>query len=248
MTILEITIGHSAPPTSLWTTILTGLAVALGGGIVLFLLNWLREVVMARWNKRAEAEVLAFSLATELDRLISECWDVMHDPQHEDRETGIWEATVATPTISFSDQPKWASFPKRLHYRIRALPNKIDAAVRSCANIGEYGEGPPYYGDYFQEREIRFAWIGLESCLLRQELTDKYGVEVLERGQWEPEANFRTKIMQIEQQRQTDKVAWQPPDFLRPKVDIADLEKRRADLGVALDAAQERMARAPQWM
>ena len=140
MSIFAITIVNSATPPSIWTTIFTGLAVALGGGVVLFGLNWLREHLTSNWKRQSEAEVLAFSLATELDRLIAACSDVVHDQLYEDRETGIWESTVKTPEISFSDDLIWAAFEKRLQYRIRALPNKIGAAVRSCASIGEYGE------------------------------------------------------------------------------------------------------------
>ncbi|MEY9198428.1 hypothetical protein ABIA16_003544 [Sinorhizobium fredii] len=237
MSLFEITVGPSAPPPSVWNTILTGLTTALVAGIILFLLNWLREFLTAKWKRHSEAEVLAFSLATQLDRLISDCSDVVNDPLTEDRETGITEATVATPSISFADDLPWTVFDKRLQYRIRALPNKIGAAVRSCSNIGEYGEGPPFYNDYFEERELRFSWIGLESCLLTQELSDKYGVEMLDRGEWEPEEDFKNLIEKIEKRRAIDKAAWRPPDFMLPKIPIEELEKRRADLARALDAA-----------
>ncbi|MBY5413502.1 hypothetical protein HFO98_34970 [Rhizobium leguminosarum] len=240
MSFFEITIGHSAPPASLWMTMLTGLAVALGGGIVLFGLNWLREYLMAKWNRHIEAEVLAFSLASELDRLISACYDVANDPQQEDRETGEWEPTVDTPTLTWGDNLKWSSFPRSLHYRIRALPNKIDAAVKSCQSEAEYGDGPPYYNDYFREREERFSWIGLEACVLRQELADYYGVEMIYRGGWDPEENFKEKIQKYAKQKE-ERNNWPVPDILRKKIPIEELEKRRAELTTALDAAINRM-------
>ncbi|QKN14339.1 hypothetical protein HR059_07625 [Sinorhizobium meliloti WSM1022] len=241
MSFVEITVGHSAPPASVWSTILTGLTTALAAGIILFLLNWLREWLTAKWERHSEAEVLAFSLVTQLDRLISDCSDVVNDPLTEDRETGETEATVSTPSISFADDLPWTVFDKRLQYRIRALPNKIDAAARSCAHIGEYGEGPPYYNDYFDERELRFAWIGLEACLLTKELSDKYGVEILDRGEWEPEEDFRNRIDRIEKQRAIDKAAWRPPDWVLPKVPLDELERRRADLDRALDIAKAKV-------
>lgn len=240
MGFIEITVGNSSPPPSVWTTILTGLTTALVAGIILFLLNWLREHLTAKWKRHGEAEVLAFSLATQLDRLISACSDVVNDPLAEDRETGETEPTVSTPSIIFVDDLPWTVFDKHLQYRIRALPNKIDAAVRSCGHIADYGEGPPYYNDYFEERELRFSWIGLEACLLTQELADKYGVETLDRGEWEPEEDFKRRIQKIEQQRDADKAAWQPPDWAMTKLPLEELERRRSDLSTALDAAQSK--------
>lgn len=71
------------------TTILAGLAVALIAGVVLFGLNWFREWLTAYLKRRSEAEVLAFSLATQLDKLIAECTDVAHDQLYEDPQTGL---------------------------------------------------------------------------------------------------------------------------------------------------------------
>ncbi|ARQ58940.1 hypothetical protein Kim5_CH02897 [Rhizobium sp. Kim5] len=246
MSIFEITIGHSAPPPTLWTTILTGLAVALGGGIVLFLLNWLREYLMNKWKRKTEAEVLAFSLATELDRLVSDCYEVVNDPQWEDPQTGIWESTVGTPTIALGDNLPWASFPKSLHYRIRALPMKIDAAVKSCAAEAEYGDGPPDYSDYFRERELRFSWIGLEATALRFELSKEYGVEYLDRGAWEPEESFKGIIRKIEKQKEELAKARKQHPFFLPRVPLEELEKRRAALGTALEVARATV-KQPVW-
>jgi hypothetical protein len=234
MSIFEITFGHSTPPPSMWTTIGTGLAVALGGGIVLFLLNWVREHLTAKWNKQTEAEVLAFSLASELDRLISACYNVANDPREEDFETGISEPTVDTPVLVWGDNLKWSAFPKSLHYRIRALPNKIDAANKSCDAEAEFGDGPPDYSDYFRERELRFSWIGLEATALRHELSTVYGVEYLDRGSWNPEDDFKDKIAKIEAFKEKKRNRPVHP-LSRPKVSIGELEKRRADLDKALN-------------
>ncbi|MGO8034966.1 hypothetical protein [Rhizobium leguminosarum] len=241
MNIFEFTFGHSAPPPSLWSTVFPGLTVALVGSIVLFLLNWAREWVMAQWKRKTEAEVLAFSLASELDRLISECFEVVHDPQWQDPESGIWETTVGTPTIALGDNLPWAAFPKSLHYRIRALPMKIDAAVKSCAAEAEYGDGPPDYSDFFQERELRFSWIGLEATALRYELSKTYGVEYLDRGAWEPEESFKSIIQKIEKQKEELAAMRKRHNLFRPRVPIEELEKRRAALGTALDVARAKV-------
>ncbi|MBX5160421.1 hypothetical protein HJB89_25385 [Rhizobium sp. NZLR8] len=238
MSIFEITIGHSAPPPSLLAAIFPGLVVALVGGIVVWGLTWLKEVTMAKRNRHTEAEVLAFSLASELDRLVSACYEVVNDPQEEDRETGYWEPTVDTPKLTWGSDLKWSSFPRSLQYRIRALPNKIDAAVKSCAAEGEYGDGPPDFSDYFREREFRFSWIGLEASALRFELSKNYGVEYLDRGSWDPDDSFKEKIAKIEKQKEELAKARKNHPFFQQKVPIEELEKRRSELGAALEVAK----------
>ncbi|MDP9573877.1 UNVERIFIED_ORG: hypothetical protein J2W66_004380 [Agrobacterium larrymoorei] len=234
MSVFEITIGNSAQQPSIFGAVLPGFFVAISAGVLLWGLNWLREWLTAKWNRQTQAEVLAFGLATELDRLISACSDVVGDPRMEDPQTGLTEATTDTPTMILGDNLPWSSFPKSLHYRIRALPNKIDAAIKSCAAEGEWGDGPPDYADYFREREFRFAWIGLEATSLRIELSNKYGVEYLDRGSWEPEEQFKGKIAEIE--RRKEKLANRPVSpFLKRKMPSEELEKRTADLAAALD-------------
>lgn len=245
MNLITISFGVGGAPPTLWSTIFPGIIVALVGGVVLWGLNWLREWLTAKWNRHTEAEVLAFSLASELDRLISACYEVAHDPRDRDRETGYWEPTVETPNLEWSENLKWAAFPRSLHYRIRALPNKIDAAIKSSAAEGEWGDGPPDYADYFREREDRFSWIGLEACVLRQELAENYGVEMIYRGEWEPEEGFKDKIRKYAKLKE-ERDNRPTPDFMLPKVDIAELEKRRAELGTALEAAKARV-RSPTW-
>lgn len=239
MSIFEITIGHSAPPPSIWSTMIPGLVVALIGGVTVWGLTWLKEVTMAKRNRHTEAEVLAFSLASELDRLVSACYEVVNDPQEEDRETGYWEPTVETPKLAWGSDLKWSSFPRSLQYRIRALPNKIDAALKSCSAEAEYGDGPPDFSDYFREREFRFAWIGLEASALRFELSKNYGVEYLDRGSWDPDNSFKEKIAEIEEIKEKMRNRPEHPLFIK-KVPLEELEKRRAELGAALNTMLEK--------
>lgn len=177
-----IGLGASSAPQTWLTTVLPGVTVALIAGIVLFLLNWFREWLTAWLKKKSEAEVLAFSLATLFDTLISECADVVDDPLHQDRETQCWESTTRTPEIIFPELVTWSVFPKALQYQIRSIPNKIDVADRNIGTLWEYGDGPPDYDDAFEERRWRYSSIGLEACLINVILAKKYDVPILERG------------------------------------------------------------------
>ncbi|WP_245489215.1 hypothetical protein [Rhizobium ruizarguesonis] len=244
MNFISFTIGTAtAAPQNWLMTVVPGLIVAVVAGVLLFFLNWLREYLTARWKKESEAEVLAFALVSQLDKLISECSYVVDDPLEEDRETGEYESTVDTPDIQFPESWNWAAFPKKLQYQIRSLPNKIDVANRAVTSNFEYGEGPPYYGDAFQEREIRYAWIGLEACLINDQLAEKYGVPLLERGAWDPAETFKAAIEKVTKQREeAEAMRKNKPSFLLPKVPIEELRDRHTKLTADLEAAEKRRA------
>lgn len=241
MNFVNFTIGGSAAAPQTWlTTILPGLTVALVAGIVLFLLNWLREWLTARWNRKSEAEVLAFSLVTEFDRLVAACSEVVDDPLHQD-EHGVWDTTVKTPWIEFPEIWKWGSFPTKLQYQIRSIPNKIYLANRSVSSLWEYGDGPPDYDDAFEERRFRYAWIGLEAVLINDILAKEYGVPLLDRGEWDPEERFETEIEKISKSREEEKAnPWPQPYWMLPEVPIEELTERHRKLAVDLEAAQKR--------
>jgi len=246
MNFINFTIGSTGSAPQTWlATVLPGVAVALIAGIVLFLLNWGREYLTAHWKKESEAEVLAFSLATQFDRLISQCADVVDDPLHEDRETQCWEATVRTPEIIFAESTIWSVFPKSLQYKIRSIPNKIDVADRNIGSLWEYGDGPPDYGDAFEERRWRYAWIGLEACLINDILGDKYGVPALERGDWDPEERFKREISKIDERRRDEEQnPWPVADWILPAAPIEELQERHAKLTTDLEMAMKNRRQA----
>lgn len=239
MNFFNFTVGAASPAPASWLmTALPGVTVALIAGVILFLLNWGREHLTAYWKRKSEAEVLAFSLATQLDGLISECANVVDDPLYQDPESQCWQSTVKSPTIIFPEHITWSVFPKALQYQIRSIPNKIDVAERNISSLGEYGDGPPDYDDAFDESGFRYAWIGLEACLINETLADKYGVPLLDRGEWHPADRFRSEIAKITKRRDEEKARkWPIPDFLLPKVPIEELHARHAKLTLDLEAA-----------
>ncbi|WP_276118005.1 hypothetical protein [Pararhizobium qamdonense] len=233
--------GASSAPQAWLTTVMPGLTVALSAGLILFLLNWFREWLTGYLKRKSEAEVLAFSLVTLFDTLISQCADVVDDPLHQDRETQCWESTTKTPEIIFPEHVTWSVFAKALQYKIRSIPNKIDVAERNISSLGEYGDGPPDYADAFQEARWRYSWIGLEACLINDTLAERYGVPLLDRGDWHPADRFRSEIAKITKLRDEKEARHAAmPDFMRPKVPIEVLHARHAKLSADLEAATKK--------
>ncbi|RVG29481.1 hypothetical protein CN233_18575 [Sinorhizobium meliloti] len=237
MSLISISFGSSSPPTSPHMTIITGLVVALVAGIVLFFLNWFREWITGHLQKRRRAEMLAFSLTTQLDELISGCMDVAFDSLQEDYETGEYCSTVTPPSITFKDDIDWTVFPRDTQFRVRSLPNQIDAARRSVAHEFEYGEGPPYFGDAFLEREYRFSLIGLEAIALNDQMAAEYKVPKLDRGAWAPRTSFEVKIANVERIRAEAAELKNKRDWFKKRITIEELAERHADFHAALDAA-----------
>jgi len=240
MNFLNVSIGGSAPfQPSLIDTVTPGVTVALIAGITLFLLNWGREWLTAHLKRKSDAEVLAFSLVNLFDTLISRCADVVDDPLHQDQKTQFWQSTTKTPDVIFPEHVIWSVFPKALQYKIRSMPNKIDVADRNISSLWEYGDGPPEFSDAFEERTWRYSWIGLEACRINDILAKKYGVPILDRGEWNPEARFMREIEKISKRREDEKANTLPQqDWMFSSTTMEELDERHskltADLGIAI--------------
>jgi hypothetical protein len=230
MILISVSLGAaSSAPAS---TFVWSVGTAVAAGVILFLLNWGRELVTAHWKRENEAGVLAFTLATQLDEFISKCSDVVTNGWTED-ERGMPTSTMNTPSISFPSDLDWWVFPKELQHEIRSLPNKVDVADRALDNTWEHGD--PW--DVYYEREMRYAEIGLEAIKINAKLAKRYGVPLLDRGSWRPETIFRERLEKyVKQRKESEEAGWDLA-WLLPRPPLEVLKKRHADLATALDAA-----------
>ncbi len=240
MNLITISFGSAGTPSSLWTTIITGLAVALGGGIVLFGLNWAREYLTASWTRQNQAGVLAFTVASQIDQFVSKCFEVVADGYDFDPESGQVRDKSGSAQISFSDDLPWDVFDKELQHRIRSLPNEIHVAERTLAKTWDVGEG--YLLDVLQEREELYAQIGLNALELNNILHKRYGVPLLDRKGWHPEEAFHTSLKNFAdaRERQKERRSRQDADLLDllPPPSLEQLNARRDALSDALQAAR----------
>jgi len=242
MPIFEITVGHSAPPPSVWETIVTGLVVAIIGGAVIFALNMWRETHMAYTHRKREAGVLAFTIAAQIDQFINKCYQVVargydfdHDGQVTDRS--------GSASISFPDNLKWEVFDKNLQHRIRSLPNEVEVAGAVLSKLWDEGEG--YLLDVVQEREELFAELGLKALEINHILHELYGVPLLDRKTIDPEKTFTASLKSFSDAREKYANRSAEQDLadlahLLPPPSIEELNIRMTALRAALRAAQSR--------
>lgn len=245
MPIFEINLTNSAPaaPVSIWVTIMTGLAVAVGAGIVMFFLNWAREVIMARRHKDDEAAVLAFSIASQIDEFINSCYQVVEHGVYYDEEGGMNDGAKGAIKISFTDNHPWTVFDRTLQHRIRSLPNKVVVADAVLDSIWDQEWSD--LDDVLPKRAELFAEIGLEAVKINAILHENYGVPLLDRKTTDPAASFTKLLDSFSNARAQNAVDPSEQDIedlaeLPPQPSIEELNIRMAALGEALDVALKR--------
>lgn len=243
MPIFEINFGSSASSPSIWVTIMTGLAVAVGAGVVMFLLNWAREVIMARRHKDDEAAVLAFSIASQIDKFINSCYHVVAHGVDYDDEGGMMDGAKGAIKISFSENHQWTVFDRTLQHRIRSLPNKVEVADAVLDSI--WGQEESELEEILPKRAELFAEIGLEAMDVNAILHKKYGVPLLDRKTTDPASTF-SKLLEsfaVCRERRANGPCEQDMEELAellPPPSTEELNVRFAAFKVALDVALKR--------
>ncbi|WP_312356792.1 hypothetical protein [Agrobacterium sp.] len=245
MPIFEINLGNPAPAASasIWVTILTGLAVAVGAGVVMFLLNWAREVIMARRHKNDEAAVLAFSIASQIDNFINSCYQVVAHGVYYDDEGGMMDGAKGPIKISFSEKHQWTVFDRTLQHRIRSLPNKLEVADAVLDSIWDQEWSD--LEDILPKRAELYAEIGLEALDINAILHKKYGVPLLDRKTTDPASTFSKLLESFAESRERHANGPCEQDMeesaeLLPPPSIGELNVRFAAFKVALDVALKR--------
>lgn len=148
---------------------------------------------------------------------------------------------MKSPWIEFPDSWNWGSFPTKLQYGIRSIPNRIYLANRSVSSFYEYGDGSPDHSDAFEERTFRFAEIGIEAIQINDTLARMYGVPLLDRGTWDPFEYFSREMAKITARRDAEAALERPePRWMMPDVPIEELNARRTKLTGDLSAALRR--------
>lgn len=135
-------------------------------------------------------------IATKLDQFIADCIAVIDDPKFRDKD-GETQGTVPNPTIEWSPEIDWPSFPSELMYRCLLLPARVKAAAETASFIAEHVSGPPDYIEYFEELEQRFSEVGLQAVHILNRLKESYGVHSQERYDIPPQETFERTIEKV---------------------------------------------------
>ncbi|CDN46555.1 hypothetical protein [Neorhizobium galegae] len=173
------------------TLVITGFGVVIGGA---------KDIFTDYWKRRRQVNYHAMLLTVIIDQLIDDCVEVVFDDGFADPD-GVKGPSTPTPKIAWPPTLDWTLLPSDLMYKALLLPGMIRSADESAAFISEHIAGPPYYEEYFQERQDRYAKIGLACLDILNRLKKDYGVHHQDRTHYDPHRQFDDKIVKVESER-----------------------------------------------
>ena len=184
-------------------TIVVGLISAGSGllGVVIgTALPWIREAL----NSRRQARYLAIRVVCVLDGFLDRCTQVVGDDGLSEGQTnadGYHEPQVSLPnSLSMPSDVNWKSIDHGLMYEILALPSRVESENRAISIVGEHSF-PPDFIEYFEERQYRYACLGLDVADLTRKLRSTYGMPAKNDIAWDPVEYLKNEKCNIEERR-----------------------------------------------
>jgi len=178
-----------------------GLVGVFVGAVLTALLTWTREVLADRRTRGRAARYLAIRVVCILDKYVERCAEVVSDQGEPDEQGCLAPQVSSPPPPEFPPDLDWRSIDHALMYRLLSMPNEAEAAASSVAAITEYVAGPPDYAEYFEERQVQYAKLGLAAFVLTEELRKTYGIPALEFGAWNPVDRLNKARKEVEEER-----------------------------------------------
>ena len=185
-------------------TIFDGLIPAASGQIGVIVgtvLPWFRDA----WNNKRQARYLAIRIVCVLDEFLDQCTNVVGDDGlcfGQRSADGYLEAQVSQPNgLPLPSDVDWRSIDHGLMYEILALPSRIERDNRFISFAAEHSI-PPDHRDFFEERQYRYACLGLDVAALTQKLRSTYGIPAREFGEWDPVGYLTNEKIKIEKHRE----------------------------------------------
>lgn len=157
-------------------------------------------------ERRREGSYAAIRLICILEEYADKCIDVVYDDgtafgrpagRHENGEEYCVAQADAPEPLEFPEDIAWRSIPEALMHRVLALTNKARSTDRHISAAGEHAF-PPDYDEFFEQRQLGYAQLGLDALEITDELRKRFGISAQSRTNlntdWNPKAFLREKI------------------------------------------------------
>lgn len=196
---------------------LVSLAPAISGlvGVLLgSVLTTLKESWFSHRNDVRDARYLAVQVVGRLDRYVFACSEVVTDDglyQGQGDEHGNSVAQVKSP--EFSPETlivEWRSIPGDLMYEILDLPYKAGVATHIIEGASENAV-PPDFDDYFEERQLQYANLGLQAAAIAGRLRKYANLPERSIAHWDPIVWMSERRTKIEATRTERAKKWEQP-------------------------------------
>ena len=182
------------------TSAIFGLIGVLLGSVLAGAKEWWFQ----RRNNSKDSAFLAVQVVGLLDRYVLSCAGVVEDNglcQGQPDEQGSKVAQVV-PIVFQPESLKveWRSIPVELMYDILDLPyNAVVAA--EMVSAASANADPPDFEDFFEERQLQFAQLGLLAADLGRRLREYAGLPTRSVAEWDPVDFMSLHLSQIHSTR-----------------------------------------------
>ena len=188
--------------------LLTAIATTLGTGGV----AWLSQYLTSRrdWVTQQDrhARYLAIRLVCALDRFVNGCSDVIAD-HGESGDDDILRPTVKQPDLTLPDDVDWKAIEPSIMYSAMALPIQLENANKMTSYVFMNHSDPPYFEEFFGERQYQFGKLGLAALNLADELRTMFDIPAQDFGVhgWHPREHFENASKSVDEARRQGAMA-----------------------------------------
>lgn len=164
----------------------------------------------------------AIRLVCVFDVYAEECADVAADEgeyRREEEGEELRDTSVPKPTLpAFAEDIDWKSLDPKLVYRVLNFPIEVAQAERAISFAFNEIAFPPDYEEGFEERQLRYAELGLTAHDIAEALRRKYALPQEKSTGWNPVERLTEIKAKIERAR--DEASRMQQSFLSiPSVD-----------------------------
>ncbi|MCK2149448.1 hypothetical protein MYE70_10255 [Marinobacter alexandrii] len=148
-----------------------------------------------------DAEYLSIQMISLLDRYVAGCVEVVSDDglyMGQPDEQGYSRIQVETPKFEPGvAKVEWKSLPTVLMYEVLTFPNNIEVANSRISAAFEHAASPPDYSEGFEERQLKYAELGLEADSIATKLRGHANLPPKPKRDWDPIEFMKDRRQQI---------------------------------------------------
>lgn len=188
----------------IWTIVITAAVSVVATLGTTWFGHWLglsKDRALRDEEMDRHARYLAIRIVCILNPFVSGCVEVVYDEGLPAPPEGEFEPSTAVPKLVLPADVDWRAVDPELMYRILGLPNEIAVADQSISLVGSEISTPPDHSEYFWERSIRYARLGLTAQKLADDLRTLYGIPAQDHWDLNPRENLELRLSKVEKQK-----------------------------------------------
>lgn len=160
-----------------------------------------KELWFQHQRFKKDATFLSIKVSCELLKFAGSCASVAGDHGEED-DKGYWIARTSTPDFKpEAFDVEWKALPSGLMFEVLDLPFLIEQADEEIADVYEHAASPPDYAEWYEERQLQYATLGLLALKLAQRLRAHTGLPLNNEDDYYPRTYLEQKKTGIEKRR-----------------------------------------------